>query len=412
MSANHNRIRVADLEKNQPDKILITNQNGELEFSNISKLQTNYNALDYTTEGKALDARQGKVLKDLIDNINVSPTPLVNDLTTGGTSKALTAEMGKVLDNTKLTASLATDTETQMTIAVPEDKKAVSRLKLFNWWEWIKSRSQTISGNWSFTNKVTLVSGSTTTPSLIIPSGTLTTPTQNGAIERDSNGQLWETHNGVRSRFITTADGIILVPFKANYSIQTNITGTVSATAQSISSSTVIGSIKNSSVLRLNLVNEVYFLPNSPLLGTIEPQNAKIEVYLKINNGLFATNYIGASTTNQVKIIELSGLKNNGLKDYQSIFLTAIQNQDPLLAQWSTVQFFTQNIKDGVTTNGEATYYLRDPLNTKVFGAAEASFSFVFVNTVTYADSANTAGQNISRIIRSNNLALYLETIR
>lgn len=412
MSANHNRIRVADLEKNQPDKILITNQNGELEFSNISKLQSNYNVLDYTTEGKALDARQGKVLKDFIDNINVSPTLLVNDLTTGGTSKALTAEMEKTLDNTKLTASLATDAETQMTIAVPEDKKVVSRLKLFNWWEWLKSRSQTISGNWNFTNKVTLVSGSTTTPSLIIPSGTLTTPTQNGAIERDSNGQLWETHNGVRSRFITTADGIILVPFKANYSIQTNITGTVSATAQSISSSTVIGSIKNSSVLRLNLVNEVYFLPNSPLLGTIEPQNAKIEVYLKINNGLFATNYIGASTTNQVKIIELSGLKNNGLKDYQSIFLTAIQNQDPLLAQWSTVQFFTQNIKDGVITNGEATYYLRDTLNSKAFGAAEASFSFVFVNTVTYADSANTAGQNISRIIRSNNLALYLETIR
>lgn len=36
MSTNHNRIKVADLEKNQPNKTLITNDNGELEFSSIT----------------------------------------------------------------------------------------------------------------------------------------------------------------------------------------------------------------------------------------------------------------------------------------------------------------------------------------------------------------------------------------
>jgi len=70
MSANHNRIKVADLETNQPDKILTTNSSGELEFRDINTIKTNsYNGLDYTDEGKALDARQGKVLKDLIDNL-------------------------------------------------------------------------------------------------------------------------------------------------------------------------------------------------------------------------------------------------------------------------------------------------------------------------------------------------------
>ncbi|WP_406845517.1 hypothetical protein [Flavobacterium soyae] len=70
MDTNHNRIKVADLEKNQPDKILTTNSNGELEFSDVNNIKTDsYNALDYTQEGKSLDARQGKVLKDLIDNI-------------------------------------------------------------------------------------------------------------------------------------------------------------------------------------------------------------------------------------------------------------------------------------------------------------------------------------------------------
>jgi hypothetical protein len=122
MSTNHNRIKVADLEKNQPDKILVTNQNGELEFSDVNNLQAeSYNALDCTTEGKSLDARQGKALKDMIDLKEVD---------------------------------LASDTETQITTAVSEDKKVVSRLKLLNWWNWIKAQSQTISGSWTFTKPI------------------------------------------------------------------------------------------------------------------------------------------------------------------------------------------------------------------------------------------------------------------
>lgn len=121
MSTNHNRIKVVDLEINQPNKILKTNQIGELEFSDVNELQIeNYNALDYTIDGKALDARQGKVLKDMIDNNNAN--------------------------------IIASDEETQISIAVPEDKKVVSRSKLFNWWENIKSKAQTVSGNWTFKN--------------------------------------------------------------------------------------------------------------------------------------------------------------------------------------------------------------------------------------------------------------------
>lgn len=46
---------------------------------------------------KVLSAKQGKVLKGLIDNIDI---PIVNDLTTGGEGDPLSAEMGKVLANT------------------------------------------------------------------------------------------------------------------------------------------------------------------------------------------------------------------------------------------------------------------------------------------------------------------------
>jgi hypothetical protein len=73
MSIDHNRIKVADLEQNQPNRILITNQNGELEFTDINNIKIDsFNGLDYTAEGKTLDARQGKVLKDKIDIVNAT----------------------------------------------------------------------------------------------------------------------------------------------------------------------------------------------------------------------------------------------------------------------------------------------------------------------------------------------------
>lgn len=256
MSTNHNRIKVADLETNQHNKILITNLNGELEFSDISNLQTeNYNELDCSTEGKALDARQGKVLKEMIDN---------------------------------KTVNLASDAETQITNSVTEDNKVVSRSKLFNWWNWVVAQTQIIKAVWNFSkglkvsdstsnyttemlqnmfvaklnqvnngvckaeygfetvkwstangystllkpiapnqnrtltlpNKsgtisivndfVKTAAGTITTPSLIIPNGSLTTTPQNGAIERDENGQLWETHEGIRSKLLVGKAGIEL----------------------------------------------------------------------------------------------------------------------------------------------------------------------------------------------------------
>jgi len=75
MNTNHNRIKVSDLETDDPDKILVTNSKGELEFTATKNIKVDsYNALDYDQEGKALDARQGKVLAIAIalkeDSIN------------------------------------------------------------------------------------------------------------------------------------------------------------------------------------------------------------------------------------------------------------------------------------------------------------------------------------------------------
>ncbi len=175
MSTNHNRIRVADLEKNQPNKILKTNQNGELEFSDANNLQAeSYNALDCTVEGQTLDARQGKVLKEMIDN---------------------------------KTVNLASDAETQINTAISEDNKVVSRSKLFNWWEWVKTQAQTVSRMWNFTNKVTFAPSTETMPSLIIPNGNFSPRPQSGALERDQNGNLFHAvSNFYRYKLLDTRD--------------------------------------------------------------------------------------------------------------------------------------------------------------------------------------------------------------
>lgn len=302
------------LDLNKEDKSQKGLANGYAPLDSLTKLASQYLYIvnDLITGGATsiLSAEQGKLLQNQINGINTLlssdnidldtiqeivdaienvesylSTILVNDLKTGGVAKALTAEMGKQLDQIKLTATLATDAETQTTVSVAEDNKVVSRSKLFNWWESMKSQAQTIKAVWNFSqglkvnnstgnyvyttqiledvfisqlvsaglgtykvqynwesikwflpngfytqlipnasptqnnqiklpNKagtvalindfVTTASGTTTTPAVIVPNGLLTTVPQNGAIERDSNGILWETHGNVRTKITST----------------------------------------------------------------------------------------------------------------------------------------------------------------------------------------------------------------
>jgi len=101
MANDHNRIKVADLEKNQQNKILTTNQNGELEFSDI---------------------------KDI----------MINDLVTGGTSKALTAEMGKSLNDSKenLANKIQEIESNKNSVSLFPSVKAI--------YDWVVARFQTI----------------------------------------------------------------------------------------------------------------------------------------------------------------------------------------------------------------------------------------------------------------------------
>jgi hypothetical protein len=158
---------------------------GYAPLDEFAKLASQYlNIVNDLVSGGAtsiLSAEQGKVLQTQITGINtllnsndvnldtvqelvdaikaVQPslnTILVNDLVSGGVTKALTAEMGKQLQQEKLTATLATDAEMQVYGVSSEDNKVVTRNKLFNWWAWVKSKATTISGVWDFTNTLNM----------------------------------------------------------------------------------------------------------------------------------------------------------------------------------------------------------------------------------------------------------------
>ncbi|WP_291152256.1 hypothetical protein [Flavobacterium sp. UBA7680] len=115
-------------------------------------LQTQINSINTLLKSDNVDLTTIQEIANAIKELQIFLCSfLVNDLTTGGITKALTAEMGKKLNESKLTATIATDTETQISTSVTEDNKVVSRLKLFNWWENIKAKVQTINAIWNFT---------------------------------------------------------------------------------------------------------------------------------------------------------------------------------------------------------------------------------------------------------------------
>lgn len=77
MSIKHNRIKVSDLETNQPNKILITNENGELEFSDFSNAATEFRKENFEfTASKIFVLSQPavNVLSVVVDGITLNGT--------------------------------------------------------------------------------------------------------------------------------------------------------------------------------------------------------------------------------------------------------------------------------------------------------------------------------------------------
>lgn len=356
MSTNHNRIKVADLETNQHNKILITNLNGELEFSDVSNLQTeNYNELDCSTEGKALDARQGKVLKEMIDN---------------------------------KTVNLASDSETQSSTAVSEDNKVVSRSKLFNWWQWIKSQTHTISGAWNFTNKVTLAPGTKDIPSLIIPNGTLTSLYQNGAIERDATGKLWTTRYS--NRYMLTEDDGSYIKILINGKQRTLDTPapyiSTNVTKETLLGVFEAGTLSNSILARLTMIADI---GDSIESGSIAPIADKFQIVIKFKNALLKSSWWGKEYLNELVLIDNVNVTGT----------TAMLKGTG--AHWDS--------EVGIFNN----YYVFDSINpSESKNLSKVTAEIVCRRLFEFEDAANSKGHNLAIRAWTNITSTFVERLR
>ncbi|UUF16656.1 MULTISPECIES: hypothetical protein [Flavobacterium] len=526
MSTNHNRIKVADLETNKSNKILITNEKGELEFNDVNNIQTEkYNALDCTTEGKALDARQGKVLKDMIDNVSqdefitkssksffhmfyigdidmvdvddksylkfelgmtglkslniTDPKNLyhgrdfilkngsltnvtifhnlgsgnfkfnipgannlvlkpeesahfvmraINNTNNGGLIDYIgisatvdatpsvkgTLKLAGDLEGSadfptvkglsgKLTAVIATDSETQITQTVSEDNKIVSRSKLFNWWTWIKSQAQTISGPWNFTNKVTLAAGTINTPPLIIPNGTLTNTAQNGAIERDSSGKLFTTRNNARYRLLEDDGSIISLLVNLPPNVNTYTPSAITNTTTTVIGNIPLGTIPSIFVGRIGMYYSTYWTESGS--GNILPTSIKVEYYLRVTNGSF-DGYIWGTVPQGVDYLI-----------YSNDFLSTTTHLSTFTKNASATIFSKRNnTGQNGNYNGigiqESFKNTRTQDNSNNQDVGNCSFQIVEKITHTYADSTNSAGKNVAVNVSVSTDAFFIEKIR
>jgi hypothetical protein len=81
---------------------------------------------------------------------NVNNTAYLSKIIQGETRNFTKIAVDQWVADSDLGVTVGTDAETQITSAVTEDNKVVSRLKLFNWFSWIKNSYQIITGNWEF----------------------------------------------------------------------------------------------------------------------------------------------------------------------------------------------------------------------------------------------------------------------
>ncbi|SFD94344.1 hypothetical protein [Flavobacterium phragmitis] len=85
MNTTHNRIKVSDLETNDPDKILITNEDGELEFNDLTS------SLDFKTINGESIIGDGNIdlsnKQDISNQITVALPATVQDIWHGKTVK-------------------------------------------------------------------------------------------------------------------------------------------------------------------------------------------------------------------------------------------------------------------------------------------------------------------------------------
>lgn len=301
---------------------------------------------------------------------------------------------------------IATDAETQINVAVPEDNKVVSRLKLFNWWNKFIRNSQVLL------KSVKLDAGTLALPPLVIQNGSLTTTPQNGAIERDSSGNLHHVVGSSRIRILDTRDysNFLTITWKSsgqqsafmNNSAKVNTT-TIKEVPISLNA---LGSTDKGDYLFKT--SDEYLIKNgSHDSGKIPPKEILYEVYLKGNNCTFSGN----------KAIRLYSVIRTDVNTYISTRSYEIPLHSGLGlsgSTWYSILRFSEKSYDNlgnVSSDNYRSYYLRS-LNgtTNDLKLSQASLSLEYRVSLVFDDAMNSNGQNSkASSSNTNNSSLFIK---
>jgi hypothetical protein len=291
--------------------------------------------------------------------------------------------------NTKLTATLATDAETQIDTNVSEDNKVISRLKLFNWWEWIKKQPLTLS------NKLALSSGNTSTPALIIPNGILTTVPQNGAIERDSSGNLHHVVSSSRYRLLDDRDysNMLTATWKSKTSFgpwipSRNDVDFTKMDEVSIPSTT-LGNGGNKGIYLFKTTDEYLIKNGSYASGKTPPKGILFEAFLKGNNCTFSGNPA-------IRLYSVLRTDIDTWMNYRSYEVPLVCYLGQSSGKYFSIINFSEKTHDNlgnVTSETFKKYYLYALDGSGIY-FSNASISVQYRITVLYEDSQNSLGLN------------------
>lgn len=247
------------------------------------------------------------------------------------------------------------------------------------------------------------VNGNIKGTSLIIPKGSITTATQEGAIERDSNGKLWTTRNGKKYKLIED-DGSI-ISLIANFPPKTysDTPAAITTSYTLVLGSIGIGEIANIFAGRIGLIFNTYWTESGG--GSVMPTSIKVEYFLRITNGTYDSYIWGVNPSGTDLLIYSYDIlsdtthlsvfyKNQSFPVYSKIGNTGVNGNYNGIG----VQNTFRNTRKADNSNNQ--------------NVSECSFQIVKKVTHTYADATNVNGNNRQVNVSIETNTCYMEKIR
>jgi hypothetical protein len=283
--------------------------------------------------------------------------------------------------------------DTDITLAANSDEKVASQ----------KAVKAYVDEQAKLVKSGVTTAGTTTLPVMKFEQGGLLTTPQNGAWEWDGS-DLYFTAKGVRQKIVkgsTFNNGLNM-----HWVEQIHILSTVDIvkTGGDYTKPAPIRIFNNNrEAAKLNILLYIHSSSEVPS----SEFSVKTELLLNIGNGLFSQSSSGTNPYTSIKIAEISGNTNVGLKEIELPIIAGSHNPDVQSSQWTSLELFGINNHNGVKSEFLIpNIFIRNAANTRAFGANEATFSLTAKATLTTTKPKATLARPVNYTVTIKNFTL------